>query len=239
MKKRLEDIISEDLSRFNDISNYVQKLDEQFIGLGFTNEQEELEGEVTNTDTDTPVELDPIEDEPLFDEPMETDDVDTVDANEDVEELDVTELVNMSKESTEKSKEVEQKVDQQTTTLEKLLNKIEDLESKLGEMDNITQAFDKLEQKFEETRPQTPVEKLELRYLDSGPFNQKPSDYWKEKSEKLKLQKDKHEYVLTPSDIEDYSETDIKNSFTYKPEEDENNDEVVDGMYEGPRVKIV
>ena len=87
-------------------------------------------------------------------------------------------------------------------------------------MDKIISAVDNLEDKFEKYRPQTPVEKLELRYLDSGPFNQSPKSYWEEKGEKLKQQKDKHEYVLNGEEVSDYSEGDIKNSWVYSPEEE-------------------
>ena len=88
-------------------------------------------------------------------------------------------------------------------------------------MDKIVSSVNKLEDKIEKYRPQTPQEKLELRYLDSGPFNQKLGDYWEEKTGEMAKQKDKHEYVLTQGEVDDYNESDIKKSWVYD-EEDEN-----------------
>ena len=137
------------------------------------------------------------------------------------EELDVTDIVTMTKETGEKAENLEKSVNTQQSSVEALISKLDDLETKLGDMDKIVASIDELEGKFEKYRPQTPVEKLELRYLDSGPFNQKPSDYWEEKTGELEKQKDKHEYVLTQGEVENYNDSDIKQSWTY----DEDNDE--------------
>jgi hypothetical protein len=61
-------------------------------------------------------------------------------------------------------------------------------------------------------RPKTPQEKLELRSLDSGPFNQKLSDFFTDKQEDF--EKTGKEYVLTTDDVEQYSGNQIKDSFT-------------------------
>ena len=87
-------------------------------------------------------------------------------------------------------------------------------------MDKMMSSINQLEDKIEEYRPQTPEEKLELRYLDSGPFNQSPKKYWEEKKGDLKKQKDKHEYVLTSDEVDDINDSDIKNSWVYSPEEE-------------------
>ena len=66
----------------------------------------------------------------------------------------------------------------------------------------------------------TPEEKLELRSLDSYPFNMKLTDYWEEKAAKDKNYKITNgeemekEYVLSPDEIDDsYSEEVVKSSF--------------------------
>jgi hypothetical protein len=69
-----------------------------------------------------------------------------------------------------------------------------------------------LEMKVEKYRVKTPEEKLELRTLDSGPFNQKLSEFFQDKEEEME-KSGKNEYVLTQSEVEDYSNPDIKKSF--------------------------
>ena len=54
--------------------------------------------------------------------------------------------------------------------------------------------------------------KLDLRKQDSGPFDQSLSDFWNDNQDKYKEQ-GKEEYVLTPEEIDNYSETEIQKSF--------------------------
>jgi hypothetical protein len=69
-----------------------------------------------------------------------------------------------------------------------------------------------LEAKVEKYRVKSPEEKLELRSLDSGPFNQKLSDFFEDKE--IDMEKSgKNEYVLTKNEVEEYSPIDIKKSF--------------------------
>jgi hypothetical protein len=118
------------------------------------------------------------------------------------EELDVTELVTSQKDMKEK----------QDSYFEELFGQLEKLESKLSEMDNLVNKINSLEQKIEKYRPRTPQEKLELRSIDSGPYNQKLTDFFDDK--KLDLEKSgKNEYVLTSDDVEDFSDADIRDSF--------------------------
>ena len=53
---------------------------------------------------------------------------------------------------------------------------------------------------------------MELRSLDSGPFNQKLSTYFQDNEEKFEKQ-GKDEYILTQDEVEDYSPSDVKKSF--------------------------
>jgi hypothetical protein len=69
-----------------------------------------------------------------------------------------------------------------------------------------------LEMKVEKYREKTPQEKLELRSLDSGPFNQKLSDFFEDKEEDME-KSGKNEYILTQDEVEDYSPVDIKKTF--------------------------
>jgi len=120
----------------------------------------------------------------------------------DVEEVDVTDLV-------KSQKNVEKK---QEDYFDSLFKHLDDLEGKLSVMDTMVQKLNDLEQKVEKMRPKTPEEKLELRSLDSGPFNQKLSDFFEDKQEDLE-KTGKNEYVLTQDEVEDYNPSDIKRSF--------------------------
>ena len=118
------------------------------------------------------------------------------------EEVDITDLVKSQKNVEKKQEEY----------FDNLFKHLTDLESRLGEMDNIMTKLNDLEMKVEKYRVKSPQEKLELRTLDSGPFNQKLSEFFQDKEEDME-KTGKNEYVLTKSDVEDYSNADIKKSF--------------------------
>ena len=117
-------------------------------------------------------------------------------------ELDITDLVK-SQQSVEKKQE---------EYFDNLFKHLEGLESKLSDMDSIMNKLNDLEAKVEKYRVKTPEEKLELRSLDSGPFNQKLTDFFEDKQEDME-KSGKNEYVLTKDDVEAYSPGDIKKSF--------------------------
>ena len=100
-----------------------------------------------------------------------------------------------------------------------MFSKLDDLTSKLSEMDTILNKINDLEQKVEKYRQKSPEEKLQLRSLDSYPYNQKLTDFFMDKQDELE-QTGKNEYVLTSDEVESYSDGDIKKSFD-KPFEDE------------------
>ena len=118
------------------------------------------------------------------------------------EEIEITDLV-------KSQKEIERK---QEDYFENLFQHLNTLESKLGEMDNIMNKLNDLESKVEKYRVRTPQEKLELRTLDSGPYNQKLSDFFEDKEEEME-KTGKNEYVLTQDEVEDYSPNEIKKTF--------------------------
>ena len=118
------------------------------------------------------------------------------------EELDVTELVTTQKNMSEKQDEY----------MEDMMSRLTDLTSKLGEMDKIVDRINSIEDKIEKYRTKTPEEKLQLRSLDSYPYNQKLTDFFMDKSEELE-KTGKNEYVLTDDEVENYSEKDVRDSF--------------------------
>ena len=118
------------------------------------------------------------------------------------EELDITDLVTSQK-------DIQSKQDEFMNTM---FEKLSDLESKLGAMDSIFDKINSIENKIEKYRQKSPEEKLQLRSLDSYPYNQKLTDFFMDKSEELE-KTGKNEYVLTDDEVENYSEKDVKDSF--------------------------
>jgi hypothetical protein len=121
---------------------------------------------------------------------------------EGTEEMDITDLVTSQQNIETKQEEY----------FNNLFGQLETLQSKLGEMDKLVSKIDSLEAKLEKYRPKTPQEKLELRSLDSGPYNQKLSDFFVDKEEDME-KSGKNEYVLTTDDVKDFTPSDIKDSF--------------------------
>jgi hypothetical protein len=133
----------------------------------------------------------------------------------DVEEIDVTSIVNKSDEAKEMAQQAVSVGQENTSYLKALTDKLSNLESQLTKMDSIASKITKLEQDIK-----TPEEKLELRSLDSYPFNMKLSDYWEEKAASNPHYKitsgeevEQKEYVITPEDIEDFNPIEIQKSF--------------------------
>lgn len=138
-------------------------------------------------------------------------DPDVEEVGNETEELDITDLVDTQKTFADKQEEY----------FNNLFDQLKNLESKLGEMDNLVNTVNNLEVKIEKMRPKTPEEKLELRSLDSGPFNQKLSEFFDDKMDDME-KTGKNEYVLTTDEVEEFSPSEIKGSFTEYDDEDEN-----------------
>lgn len=133
------------------------------------------------------------------------------------EEVDITDLVKSQKNVEKKQEEY----------FDNLFKHLTDLEGRLGEMDNIMTKLNDLEMKVEKYRVKSPQEKLELRTLDSGPFNQKLSDFFQDKEEEME-KSGKNEYVLTKSEVEDFSNADIKKSFRDFGDEEVGEDDYIE-----------
>lgn len=146
------------------------------------------------------------------------DDLEAAD-DEEVEEIDVTAIVQGSDEAKEMAQQAVTVGQENSSYLKSLTDKLSNLESQLSKMDTIASKIGKLEQDIK-----TPEEKLELRSLDSYPFNMKLSDYWEDKASKDDRYRissgeemedgEQKEFVLNPEEIQnDFSEDDIKKSF--------------------------
>lgn len=146
------------------------------------------------------------------------DDLESAD-DEEVEEIDVTAIVQGSDEAKEMAQQAVTVGQENSSYLKSLTDKLSNLESQLSKMDTIASKIGKLEQDIK-----TPEEKLELRSLDSYPFNMKLSDYWEDKASKDDRYRistgeemedgEQKEFVLNPKEIEnDFNEDSIKKSF--------------------------
>lgn len=138
------------------------------------------------------------------------------------EEMDVTDLVNMVK-SVKKQLDDSPKAEVGVTQkMDDVFSKLTDLEEKLSQMDNVIAKIDELGNKIQQMRPKTPVEKLEMRSLDSYPFDTKPTDFFADKQQEMQSS-GKNEYVLTKNDVENYGRNQIAKSFNPSAEENDYN----------------
>ena len=136
------------------------------------------------------------------------------------EEIDITDLVNMTKSI---KKDVDDSKSEHLGVTEKMdsvFSKLTDLEQKLTQMDMVMDKIDRLDSKIDTMKEKTPEEKLELRSLDSYPFNQNPQEFFNQKQGEMRAS-GKNDYVLTKQDVNDYSKDMIKNSFNSEEQEDE------------------
>jgi hypothetical protein len=139
---------------------------------------------------------------------------------ESTEEVDVTDLVNMTKNI---KNELEQSKNENGDVIRKMddvFSKLSDLETKLSNMDNVLNMIDQLGAKIDEVKPQTPQEKLEMRSLDSYPFNEKPQEFFAHKQDEMRAS-GKNEYVLTKNDIENYSKETLPKTFNPFTDDDQ------------------
>jgi len=164
---------------------------------------------VEPTDDETPVgDMPEPEVEPAIEEPVD-----------DSVEVDVTSLV-------QGSEEAKAAADNASKNSEMLLNKLSDLEARIAKMDSVSAKIEALEKEIVKRNP-TPVEKLEMRSLNSFPYSQKLTDYWADKEGAYDVMGNdkKEEYVLKQDDVDyDYSAPNIKKSFSVNTNDFEEED---------------
>lgn len=127
------------------------------------------------------------------------------------EEMDITDLVNMTKSI---KRDMENKQTDNMDVINKMddiFTKLDDLESKLANMDSIIDRIDQIGAKVEQMKEPTPVEKLEMRSLDSYPFNKKPEQFFQEK--RGEMERTGKNYEIKPDDTSNYSKETIMKTF--------------------------
>jgi len=197
---QIEKKLLEEVSRFRAINKYANNL---------LNEQD-----APPADTETP----PMDmGTPPADAGAPPMDMGTPPTESDTEEIDITDLVNMTKsikKDVDDSKSENLGVNQK---MDSVFTKLTDLEQKLSQMDSVIDRIDQLGTKIDSMKEKTPEEKLELRSLDSYPFNQNPQEFFNQKQGEMRAS-GKNDYVITKQDINDYSKDIIKNSFNDEEE---------------------
>ena len=234
MRKKInKQLLKEEINKFKLMSEYAfyedKKEDEENLILGMNEEDEESSEEDTNLgfgDEETPEEepkddLSIEDEEPSDEEESEVDlgfgDEETPEEELDMEEpasdeveLDVTELVKGSEEAKASADAANEKIDQ-------LMGMVGNLEGQLQSMEAISDKIESLEGELEKRAP-TPEEKIEMRSLDSYPYNLKLTDFWGDQEGKYDVlnkddEEEPKEYVLTKDDVgSDYSEVNMKTS---------------------------
>ena len=204
-KSNVSNAILEELTRYNKINNYITEQEALAGELPpAPDESTPADATVPPADTTTPPTPQPID---VNADP----EVEKIGSEEgSTEELDITDLVTSQKNVETKQEEY----------FNNLFTQIGNLENKLSEMDNLVQKLNDIEAKIEKYRQKTPQEKLELRSLDSGPYNQKLSDFFEDKEQEIE-KSGKNEYVLTTDEIQDFSPNEIKSTFNDYSEDGE------------------
>ena len=142
---------------------------------------------------------------------------------EDEEVIDVDDITNAQEKMNNKVNHVGKELGDVDDKIATLLTSLEKMEQMIN---NNNQEIAKFKQEFEKRNP-TQTERLNLRSLDSYPFNVNPKDYWAEKGidpnsnysgygDNDKPTTD--EYIITNNDVDDFDEREIEQSFNIADE---------------------
>ncbi len=198
--------------RFNAINKYGKKM---------IMEQDVPPDAVEPPTTDVPVDVPPVDPSAPVDPAAAPPMTDAAPAEMDsTEEIDITDLVNMTKSIKKDMDDNKSEYDGVINKMDDVFTKLSDLESKLVQMDQVMSKIDELGSKVENMKEPTAQEKLEMRSLDSYPFNQNPQQFFAQKQGEMR-QSGKNEYVLTKQEVDDYPKDTITQSFNPEQQEDE------------------
>jgi hypothetical protein len=184
-------------------------------GEGEDTEEEGGDEEVEEEDTEEGDEFG------TADEFSAADDIESED-DSDIEEIDVTDIVKRADDAKNYSERAVKAAEEGKNMIHDLMTKFDSLQKSLSKIDSVANEINTIKSDIQSQRPK---EKLELRSLDSYPFNVKLTDYWND--DKLK---DNYEvnsgkpdgesqdgqvkvWKLNPEDTKEYNPTDIKKSF--------------------------
>lgn len=140
--------------------------------------------------------------------------------SEDEDELDVTELTDAQEKMNKKINTVGKELTNTDSTINKLMQSIEKISSII---DSNNAKIEDLNKELKRRNP-TPLEKMDLRSVESSkPYNIRPNDYWDEKLKELPNYTEyddtdpysdkKKEYTIKSSDLNGLSDSEIADSF--------------------------
>ena len=179
--------------------------EEETEEVGAEEEIGDLDAGVVDVEDETE-EIDEPAIDPFADEGgMEVED-EFADEGDETVEVDVTDIV-------DKAAATQEEVASLTGKMDELLGKLGDLEGQVSGMDQVINKIEDLEKEIEERNP-TPIEKLEMRSMDSFPYSVTLTDFWSDK-EGYDVSEEEKEYVITQQDVDDYSDTEMQQSFDY------------------------
>ncbi len=147
----------------------------------------------------------------------------SIEGGEDETVIDVDDITNAQEKMNDKINVVGKDLGDFGDKIETLLQSLSKMENMIN---NNNREIENFKSEFEKRNP-TQTEKLNLRALDSYPFNVNPKEYWAEKSGDPNSKysgfanNDKpttQEYVITNSDVDDFSERDMDRSFDIEDE---------------------
>jgi hypothetical protein len=137
---------------------------------------------------------------------------------EDETVIDVEDITNAQEKMNDKVNVVGQDLGKVDSKIEALLQTLSKMETMIN---NNNQEIANFKAEFEKRNP-TQTEKLNLRSLDSYPFNVNPKDYWAQKGADPNSnysgfsnngEPTTQEYVITNNDVDDFSEREMEKSF--------------------------
>ena len=141
---------------------------------------------------------------------------DATEEQEDEDVIDVDQMTDAQQKTFDKVNAVGRDLGKTDARIEKLLGAIETMQ---GMIDKSNSQIEDLKKEIEKRNP-TQTEKLNLRSLDSYPFNVKPSDYWteKEKTSNYSAYADNNEptqdeYVIRNNDVDNFNDREVEQSF--------------------------
>jgi hypothetical protein len=129
--------------------------------------------------------------------------------------VDVTELVNSTKEMAAKADDIVQKIANSSQKIEDIINKVNSVEQGLQKMDSLVQQMDALTKQVELMRPPTEEERRKVLAKDSYPFSVTQDEYMSGNAPKTQTDLENRPDKLSMMDnlMNNYNEADIKNSF--------------------------
>jgi len=216
-----KNILSEEISRFNDILSYTleegnhykfyEAEENEVVEEPEESAEEEL---VDDTELDTePAEEELVDDAEGLEEPEG--DVEATTNDEGDIEIDVTELVNSTKEMNTKTDDVVSKITDTASKIESMISRVDGVEKSLNKMDSLIQQMQSLTKQVELMRPHTEEERRKVLAKDSYPFSVTQDEYLENMGPKTQTDLEGRPDKLSMMDnlVNDYNEVDIKHSF--------------------------